>query len=106
MRHPMQRLPIVALTSLAFLTAGCASPRQLTFSTPEAAVQALLDAGADRQLADQLLGDGGFALLQSGDEVADQEDIAAVRALIQQKIAIADAGPGCKVAMLGDAGWE
>lgn len=102
----MQRLPIVAMTSLLALAAGCASARPLTFPTPEAAVQALVDASADQQLADRLLGAGGFALLQSGDEVADQEDLEVVRAMIQKKVAFADAGTGCKIALLGDDAWE
>lgn len=93
------------LLALAVLV-GCASTQSLAFPTPEAAVQALVDAGADRDLAERLLGAGGFDMLRSGDEVADREDLEHVRALIQQKVAFADADDGSKVALLGDDGWE
>jgi hypothetical protein len=93
-------------TILALALAGCASPPEPGFATPEEAVQALLRAGEDRQLADKLLGENGFELLRSGDEVADREDLEAVRALIAEQVVIEDLTDGSKVARLGADGWE
>ena len=96
----------ITLPLLALLAAGCASADPVTFASPDEAVRALLDASDDPDLADRLLGPGGFDMLRSGDEVADREDIEAVRELIRQKVAFADAGTGRKVALLGSDGWE
>ncbi len=102
----MKKLCCGALFALSVLSTSCSSGPSLTIQTPELAVQALVDASADRGLAEQLLGDGGFEMLKSGDEVADAEDLEAVRALIQQKVAFADDGTDRKLALLGDEGWE
>jgi len=88
------------------LLVGCATQQTLDFASPEEAVQALVRASDDRELADALLGPGGFAMLQSGDEVADQRDAETVRALIAERVAFEDDGEGRTIAVLGDAGWE
>lgn len=89
---------------LLLIVAACASTAA-TFATPEAAVQALVDSAEDRALAEQLLGPGGFDVLRSGDEVADREDIDAVRALIREKIAFEDREGKGRIALLGAEGW-
>lgn len=104
----LQRSKLLALAGLlaALLAGGCASNRGATFATPDEAVRALIDAAEDAELAATLLGEGGFELLRSGDEVADQEDLEAVRAMARQKLAFAEGEDGSKVALLGEEGWE
>lgn len=97
---------IFVLAAAAALSTGCASAPSLTFATPQEAMQAIADAGEDRALAERLLGDGGFDLLRSGDEIADRQDLERVRKLIAEKVTIEDLGEGVKVAMLGADGWE
>ncbi|MFN0241767.1 MAG: DUF2950 domain-containing protein [Planctomycetota bacterium] len=85
---------------------GCAAPRAATFATPEDAVHRLLAAAEDRDAADELLGDGGFALLRSGDDVADARDFALVTALAREKLAFEDLSEDSKIARFGNEGWE
>ncbi|HEX5051186.1 MAG TPA: DUF2950 domain-containing protein [Planctomycetota bacterium] len=92
-------LPIL----LALFVPACASA-PLTFESPEAAVQALVDSAEDKARAEELLGPGGFEALRSGDEVADHEDIDTVRGLIREKVAFATDGDVC-TALLGNDGW-
>lgn len=94
---------LCSLVSLLPL-AACAT-NSLTFASPEEAVQALVDSAEDRARAEELLGAGGFDVLQSGDEVADHEDIEAVRALIREKVAFEDDGDDCRIALLGNDAW-
>jgi hypothetical protein len=93
-------------TSLALAFAGCTGAPEPGFATPEEAVRALLRAGEDRQLAEKLLGEDGFELLRSGDEVADREDLEVVRALIAERVVIEELTDELKVARLGAQGWE
>jgi hypothetical protein len=96
MRHPT--------CSLFLLLGACATPAA-TFASPEAALQALVDSAEDQARADELLGPGGFEVLRSGDEVADQEDLAAVRAMIREKVAFESDGDDRRIALLGNDAW-
>lgn len=98
---PMIR-SLLPTTLLLFLPA-CAT-QFATFESPAVALQALVDSADDQQRAEQLLGPGGFDMLRSGDEVADHEDIEAVRALIKEKVAFETHGDTC-TALLGNDGW-
>lgn len=91
---------------LALLGAGCASSGTATFATPEEAVQRLVEAADDEAAAEDLLGPGGFELLRSGDEVADQADLAAVVALVREGLAFEDLDQNAKLALLGHERWE
>jgi hypothetical protein len=91
--------------ALGLLT-GCASSTAATFATPEEAVQRLCAAADDETAAEELLGAGGFALLRSGDEVADRADVDAVRAKARERVAFEDVGEDCKLAVLGTDEWE
>ena len=97
---------------LSLALAACASrdaaPEHAapTFPTPEAAVRQLVVAAEDEHAADLLLGPGGFALLRSGDDVADRQDLEAVGELIRQRIAFQYLDGDCALALLGDEGWE
>lgn len=97
----MTRLYLPILFSL-FLPA-CAAPL-LTFDSPTAALQALVDSAEDRTRAEELLGPGGFDVLRSGDEVADREDLETVRALIEEKVTFETEGDTC-TALLGNDNW-
>jgi hypothetical protein len=102
-RNTTMRSPS-SLLALLLPLAACATPT-LTFATPEEAVQALVDSAEDPARADELLGPGGFEVLRSGDEVADHEDVVAVRALIRERVAFEDEPGGAKIALLGSNGW-
>jgi len=90
--------------SLVF--ASCASTRGATFDTPEEAVQKLVAAAEDPDAAEDLLGEGGFDILRSGDDVADRQDLEAVVALVQEGVAFEDIGQDRKLALLGRDHWE
>jgi hypothetical protein len=90
----------------AALFSGCAAAPALSFATPEEAMRAIVDASDDPAMAERLLGDGGFDMLRSGDEVADRQDLDTVRKLITEKVALENLGDGVKVALLGAEGWE
>ena len=95
----------MSLVLLAGLTA-CATAPMATFDTPEEAIRRLAAAVDDPVAAEELLGPGEFSLLQSGDEVADRADVVAVRKMIEEKIAFEDVDDDCKLAVLGNDGWE
>ena len=88
------------------LLAACAAPRPATFATPEDAVHRLVAAAEDPAAADELLGEGGFELLRSGDDVADRLDFEAVVGLVREGLAFEDLGPDRKLALLGRERWE
>jgi hypothetical protein len=94
---------LFALVSF-FPLAACATS-SLTFDSPEEAVKALVDSAEDPSRAEELLGAGGFDMLKSGDEVADNEDMEAVRALIREKVAFENDGDDCRIALLGNDAW-
>ena len=103
----MKTFEILALCALCVVPTGCvttAAPG--TFATPREAMQRLASAGEDQELADELLGPGGFSLLRSGDDAADREDFEAVRALILERVDFVDVTEDCKIALLGAEGWE
>ncbi|HMN97377.1 MAG TPA: DUF2950 domain-containing protein [Phycisphaerales bacterium] len=80
--RPLRRAASGALASLLALAAigagGCRAPQQ-TFETPEAAVDALVEAlrpTLDRSKLESVLGPDARAKLPSGDSVADAADVA------------------------------
>src|SRR5512145_2395206 len=64
-----------ALISFAVKAFAGAQPQQRTFVTPEAAVQALVDAARqnNRNAIESVLGPGSRQIVESGDPVADAE---------------------------------
>ena len=100
-------LAVLALLVASFVFLGaCAASRAGSFATPTEAVERLAATGDDQQAADELLGADGFALLRSGDDVADRKDLDLVRALIRERVEFEDVAEDCKVAHLGVEGWE
>lgn len=102
----MKPCPLLAFFALSFFSAGCAATRLRSFDTPAEAVQRLADVGEDRRVAEELLGPDGASLLDSGDEVADREDVQRVRAMILERIAFLDVDADTKIALLGADAWE
>jgi len=96
---------LVALCSCAG-TSGLPRP-SATFAKPEDAIFALAEVIETRDSArvDQLFGDGGIELLESGDEVADREDALRVQQKIREKLAFEDRDATTKIALLGNEGW-
>jgi len=94
----------IALGALSLV--ACTTRDSATFASPEEAVRRLMESGSDEAAAEELLGAGGFALLLSGDEVADRQDLEAVTALIAEKLAFEELGQGRVLALLGNEGWE
>jgi hypothetical protein len=100
------RLALALATALS-IAPGCASVEASTFDSPEAAMQAAVDA-ADRddpKLAEKLFGADGIELLRSGDPVADREDADNVKAAIREKLAFEQRGPDEMIALIGNDAW-
>ena len=102
----MRKTTLIPALALWALLPCCASSPSTTFDTPEGAVHRLVEAAEDRQAAEELLGEGGFSLLRSGDEVADRADLEAVVALARERLAFEDVDADTKIALLGSESWE
>jgi len=98
-----------ALT-LAVLTLGvgaCTTSSPGTFETSAQAVQALAELinSGDSARAAEMFGPGYAEMLGSGDEVADKQDAAKVKEMIQEQVAFEDAEGNRVVALLGKDAW-
>jgi len=80
---------------------------QVAFPTPEDAVQAFSDVigTGDMARANEIFGADGVELLRSGDDVADKNAFARVKAEILEKVAFEDGDDGAKIASFGNEGW-
>jgi hypothetical protein len=87
--------------------AACSRAPAGTFATPEDAVQALagLIGSGDTRKAEEMFGADGVELLKSGDDVADQEDAARVKAMILEKVAFEDLDASTKAIVIGNEAW-
>jgi len=80
---------------------------QVSFESPEAAIQALgatLGSGHRAEIV-RLFGPDGIDLLPSGDDVADKEDALAVRAMIDEKVVFEPGENDSQIALLGNDAW-
>jgi hypothetical protein len=86
---------------------ACQSVSTAGFATPEAALTELADTigSHDQARAERLFGKDGPELLESGDEVADQEDATRVQQYIREKIAFEERDAKTRIALLGNEGW-
>jgi len=86
---------------------ACQSVSTTGFTTPEAALRELADTigSHDQARAEKLLGKDGPELLESGDEVADQEDAARIQKYIREKLAFEERDAKTRIALLGNEGW-
>jgi hypothetical protein len=92
------------------LTAGqahAAEPKQKTFASPEAAVQALVDAlkAGDTKGLSALFGPKGKELVFSGDPVADKFGRERFVELYEQKNKLEEAGPDKFILVVGKGEW-
>jgi hypothetical protein len=76
-----------------------------TFATPQEAMEALLVSADDPAHAEALLGPGGADVLCNCD-ADDSDDLAEVRAKMQEQIKFTDDGPDAKHVLLGSEEWE
>ncbi len=76
-----------------------------TFATPQEAMEALLVSADDPAHAEALLGPGGADVLCNCD-TDDSDDLAEVRAKMQEQIKFTDDGPDAKHVLLGSEEWE
>jgi hypothetical protein len=99
----------IALTGVvcAALAAPAACRRQpdYTFASPEEAIQRLGELLGTDRVPEEVLGPGSRALVSSGDERADREDGLHVKALIEQRMHLADYGENARIALLGNDDW-
>lgn len=102
----MNTMHRIALLALVALPAGCASKGSATFTTPEEAMRSLIAAAEDPDAAETLLGEGGFELLRSGDDVADYQDLLSVVQMAGEKLTFESVSPDRRIALLGNDAWE
>ena len=91
-------------------TSGIGGPAsaQQSFSKPDDAAQALVDAARNPGLGalDRIFGPGGRELLSSGDEATDASRIADFLALAEKGRSVADGPDGRKILVFGKDGWR
>jgi hypothetical protein len=88
-------------------TALAAQAKQKTFETPEAAVEALIQALRDNNEKEllALLGPGSETLISSGDEVEDREQSAQFVRLYDEKNILEEAGEKKMILHVGNNDW-
>ena len=107
MIHSIKTFAIAGLAMVSLAACrGDESPR--TFKKPEQAIEALSAALAKNDPAEieRLFGPGSLELIQSGDEVADQNDATRVVELIGEGTAWTDLDERTKVLEIGADPWE
>lgn len=107
--NPSMRIGIwsLGLLAIGLSLAGCARPDPGLFATPEAAVQAVAEliGQQDDQRVEAIFGPGSVDLFRSGDDEADREDAARVKAMIDAGVAFEDFDEDTKIALFGDEAW-
>ena len=94
MRYPSARTLVICVLALLIAvmfqeTALAAKPKQKTFGTPEAAVEALVKAlrdGSEKELL-AIFGPGSESLISSGDKVDDRDEKAKFIGNMMRRIA-------------------
>lgn len=102
----MNTISRLVVCVLVALPAGCASSGSATFTTPEEAMRSLISAADDKDAAETLLGEGGFELLRSGDDVADYQDFLTVVQMAGEKLAFDTVSENRRIALIGNDAWE
>lgn len=107
---PNKQLLIVrtlALLAALSLLAGCSRPDPGVFATPEAAVQAIpaLIEQNDDEAIEAVFGPGSADLFRSGDNAADAEDAARVKAWIEAKVEFEEFDENTRIVLIGDESW-
>lgn len=117
LRSSQHAAALLALSIVSLTAVGCGSadptepssvaPQAAAFETPEAAVAAIASVvgTGDTRRVEEIFGPDGVDLLRSGDDVADRNAAARVKAQIEESVAFEDGADGSKVALFGHAGW-
>lgn len=105
----MRRMGFCCGTLLMVLASGCQPQDPGLFDTPEDAVQALAvlagQSTVDDAEIEAIFGPGSADLFRSGDDEADREDVARVKAMIDSGVTFEDFDEDTRIALLGDAAW-
>ena len=107
-RAVLVALPLVALCLLSSSDdAQAQATEQMTFATPEAAVEALVKSLNAGDAADmiEIMGPEHEESLIGGDEIAARENRKRVGALAAEKAELRDAGAGRKILIIGMNNW-
>ena len=106
-RSVLQMACVAGLAGLLFLSSGCKRAEPGTYATPEEAVQALNEivGTRDNPKTEVMFGPGSVDLFRSGDDAADAEAAARVKALIAEKVAFEEIDANTRVALFGEKAW-
>ncbi len=98
---------VAALAGLLLLASGCKRAEPGTYATPEEAVQALNEivGTRDNPKTEVMFGPGSVDVFRSGDDAADAEAAARVKALIAEKVAFEEIDANTRVALFGEKAW-
>ena len=106
---PTMRIGLLGLGlfAIGLSLARCARQDPGLFATPEDAVQALaeLTGRQDAQRVEAIFGPGSVDMFKSGDDEADREDAAHVKAMIETGVEFEDFDEDTKIALFGDDVW-
>lgn len=102
----MTRIAITAITLFATLL-GCATNKQTTFPTPDAAAQALVDAASsqDPTRIEEIFGPEGRDIIASGDDVADHERAQMLMHAYDEKHECRENSDGSVTLVIGKNDW-
>lgn len=95
------------LAGLLLLSFGCKRAEPGTYATPAEAVQALNEivGTRDNPKTEVMFGPGSVDVFRSGDDAADAEAAAHVKALIAEKVAFEEIDANTQVALFGEKAW-
>jgi hypothetical protein len=107
MKNILRKNVARALIACCAAAAACSSDPVERFDTPDGAMHALADAAksGDVSREDRILGTGGSALLNSGDEAQDREEANEIARAVQTKLEFEDRKDGTKIARIGEESW-
>ena len=98
----------LAGAGLTAALAACSPAPPGTYATPEEAVRTLGEhAGSgDARKTEEMFGPDALELFDSGDPVADREDVLRIKAMISKKVTFEDLDEKTKAAIIGDEEWS
>jgi hypothetical protein len=107
MKHRALPCCSIVLSTVLLAASGCASSGQKKFSSPDAAVQSLVDAlrKNDSGRLRQILGPAGGDILSSGDKVADRADASRFLTQYAAKHRIQPENNGVSTLLVGEDEW-
>lgn len=99
--------PLTVILLALLVGTGCASGRQKSFQSPDAAAQALVAAlrTSDSKSMAEILGPEGDSIIASGDEVADRQSITKFLAAYDENHALVAESDRQMILEVGKDGW-